>query len=143
MNKNIVDELKKLDIEIGRKLFSISKENNIPDPPSPLQGRIMDYLVVNDGKEIYQKDLEKVLNVSKATVSSALFTMEKNNVIKRITSKNDARSKQIIITDGSIRVHENMKMVFNNINEELTKNMSDEEIETFLNTINKLRKNIQ
>lgn len=143
MNKNIVDELKKLDIEIGRKLFSISKENNIPDPPSPLQGRIMDYLVVNEGKEIYQKDLEKVLNVSKATVSSALFTMEKNNIIKRITSKNDARSKQIVITDGSIRVHENMKMVFNNINEELTKNMSDEEIETFLNTINKLRKNIQ
>lgn len=143
MNKNIVDELKKLDIEIGRKLFSISKENNIPDPPSPLQGRIMDYLVVNEGKEIYQKDLEKVLNVSKATVSSALFTMEKNNIIKRITSKNDARSKQIVITDGSIRVHENMKMVFNNINEELTKNMSDEEIEIFLNTINKLRKNIQ
>lgn len=143
MNKNIVDELKKLDIEIGRKLFSISKENNIPDPPSPLQGRIMDYLVVNEGKEIYQKDLEKVLNVSKATVSSALFTMEKNNIIKRITSKNDARSKQIVITDGSIRVHENMKMVFNNINEELTKNMSDEEIETFFNIINKLRKNIQ
>lgn len=143
MKKNIVDELKKLDIEIGRKLFFISKENNIPDPPSPLQGRIMDYLVVNEGKEIYQKDLEKVLNVSKATVSSALFTMEKNNIIKRITSKNDARSKQIVITDGSIRVHENMKMVFNNINEELIKNISDEEIETFLNTINKLRKNIQ
>lgn len=143
MKRNIVDELKKLDIEIGRKLFSISKENNIPEPPSPLQGRIMDYLVINEGKEVYQKDLEKALNVSKATVSSALVAMEKNNIIKRTVSKNDARSKQIIVTSGSIRVHENMKIIFNDINEKLTQNISDEEIEEFFNTIKKLRKNIE
>lgn len=143
MKRNIVDELKKLDIEIDRKLFSISKENNIPEPPSPLQGRIMDYLVIHEGETVYQKDLESALNVSKATVSSALLTMEKNNIIKRITSKNDARSKQIVITQSSIRVHENMKILFNNINEELIKNISAEEIEAFYNTISKLRKNIQ
>lgn len=142
MRKNIANELKKLDIEIARKLFSISKENNIPEPPSPLQGRIMDYLVVNQGKEVYQKDLEKDLNVSKATLSSTLFTMEKNNIVKRTTSKDDARSKQIVITDESIRVHENMKIVFDNLDKELTKNMSNNEIEAFFSTIEKLRKNL-
>lgn len=142
MRKNIANELKKLDIEIARKLFSISKENNIPEPPSPLQGRIMDYLVLNQGKEVFQKDLEKDLNVSKATVSSALFTMEKNNIVKRTTSKDDARSKQIVVTEESIRVHENMKIVFDNLDKELTKNMSTDEIEAFFNTIEKLRKNL-
>lgn len=142
MRKNIANELKKLDIEIARKLFSISKENNIPEPPSPLQGRIMDYLVLHQGKEVFQKDLEKDLNVSKATVSSALFTMEKNNIVKRTTSKDDARSKQIVVTEESIRVHENMKIVFDNLDKELTKNMSTDEIEAFFNTIEKLRKNL-
>lgn len=142
MRKNIANELKKLDIEIARKLFSISKENNIPEPPSPLQGRIMDYLMLHQGEEVFQKDLEKDLNVSKATVSSVLFTMEKNNIVKRTTSKNDARSKQIVITEESIRVHENMKIVFDNLDKELTKNMSTDEIEAFFNTIEKLRKNL-
>lgn len=142
MRKNIANELKKLDIEIARKLFSISKENNIPEPPSPLQGRIMDYLVLHQGKEVFQKDLEKDLNVSKATVSSALFTMEKNNIVKRTTSKDDARSKQIVVTEESIRVHENMKIVFDNLDKELTKNMSTDEIEAFFNIIEKLRKNL-
>lgn len=142
MRKNIANELKKLDIEIARKLFSISKENNIPEPPSPLQGRIMDYLVLHQGKEVFQKDLEKDLNVSKATVSSALFTMEKNNIVKRTTSKDDARSKQIVVTEESIRVHENMKIVFDNLDKELTKNMSTDEIEAFFSTIEKLRKNL-
>lgn len=142
MRKNIANELKKLDIEIARKLFSISKENNIPEPPSPLQGRIMDYLVLHQGKEVFQKDLEKDLNVSKATVSSALFTMEKNNIVKRTTSKDDTRSKQIVVTEESIRVHENMKIVFDNLDKELTKNMSTDEIEAFFNIIEKLRKNL-
>lgn len=142
MRKNIANELKKLDIEIARKLFSISKENNIPEPPSPLQGRIMDYLVLHQGKEVFQKDLGKDLNVSKATVSSALFTMEKNNIVKRTTSKDDARSKQIVVTEESIRVHENMKIVFDNLDKELTKNMSTDEIEAFFNIIEKLRKNL-
>lgn len=143
MEKNIANELKKLDIEIAKKLFSISKIQNILEPPSPLQGRIMGYLTVNKGKEVYQKELEKNLNVSKATISAVLFTMENNNLIKRVTSKNDARSKQIIITEKSIKVYENMKVVFDNLNKELIKNLSDAEIESFLNTIEKLRENIQ
>lgn len=143
MEKNIANELKKLDIEIAKKLFSISKVQNILEPPSPLQGRIMDYLTVNEGKEVYQKDLEKNLNVSKATISAVLFTMENNTLIKRITSKNDARSKQIILTEKSIKVYENMRVVFDNLNKELIKNLSEAEIESFLNTIEKLRKNIQ
>lgn len=143
MKKNIVDELKKLDVEIARKLFSISKENNIPEPPSPLQAKIIDYLIINEGKEIYQKDLEKVLNVSKATVSSALLTMEKNNIIKRLISKEDARSKQIVVTDEIIKAHGNMKKVFGILNEELTNGLSNEEIEKFFQTIEKLRANIR
>lgn len=143
MEKNIANELKKLDIEIAKKLFSISKIQNILEPPSPLQGRIMDYLTVNEGKEVYQKDLEKNLNVSKATISAVLFTMENNTLIKRITSKNDARSKQIILTGKSIKFYENMRVVFDNLNKELIKNLSKAEIESFLNTIEKLRKNIQ
>ena len=64
MELNIVNQLKLLDIEIGRKLFSIAKLNEIDQPPSPLQGKILKYIVENEGKEIYQKNLEERFNSS-------------------------------------------------------------------------------
>lgn len=143
MKKNIANELKKLDIEIARRLFSISKENKIEDSPSPLQGRILKYLVKNQDKEIYQKDLEDIFQISKATVSSVLFTMENNKIIQRVVSSNDARSKRIELTEKSKEVYKNMQIVFEKLNKELEKGLSEEEINTFYNILDKLYKNIK
>lgn len=143
MEKNIANELRKLDIEIGKKLFSISKAKNIPEPPSPLQGEIIDYLVINQKKGVNQRDLEKALNISKATISGTLLAMEKNNSIQRNISKEDARIKKIELTEDSIRIHENMKMVFEDLTKQLTNNISRKELNTFYNILEKLRKNIQ
>lgn len=143
MEKNIANELKKLDVEIGRKLFSIAKENKMQMPPSPLQARIIDFLMMNKGKDICQKDLEDTLEVSKATVSGVLQTMENNGIIKRVISKEDARSKKIILTQNSKKVHEKMYKLFEKLNEELTKGISEEELEKFFSTLEKLKSNIQ
>lgn len=143
MEKNIANELKKLDIEMGRKLFSIAKENKIQMPPSPLQGRIIDFLLINKGKDICQKDLEDTLDVSKATVSATLRTMESTGIIKRATSKKDARSKKIILTKKSEKVHQEMSQIFEKLNNELVNGFSNEEIERLFYLIDKLRHNIQ
>ena len=61
--KNIAIEIKKFDVEIGRYLFEVNKDNK---QPSPLQGRIIKYLskhegkfnqpcVIDQGKNDYQK----------------------------------------------------------------------------------------
>ena len=64
MNKSIAESLKKLDVEIGRKMFKISKELDTELPPSPLQGQILDYLFMNTSKNVTGKDLEEFLNVN-------------------------------------------------------------------------------
>ncbi|MGN1301795.1 MAG: MarR family transcriptional regulator, partial [Clostridia bacterium] len=106
MKKNLANELKKLDIEMGKKIFSIAKKDKITTAPSPLQARIIDFLVLHQNEDINQKDLKNYLEVSKATVSSALQTMENNEIIKRVTSKEDARSKKIILMENSKKTHE-------------------------------------
>lgn len=78
---------KKLDVDISRKLFSIAKENKISFYPSPLQAKITKYLIENNKREVYQKELEEVFEVRKATISGVLFTMEKNEVIKELHQK--------------------------------------------------------
>lgn len=143
MKKNLANELKKLDIEMGKKIFSIAKKNKIKTAPSPLQARIIDFLVLHQKEDIYQKDLESYLEVSKATVSSALQTMENNNIIKRITSKKDARSKKIILMENSKKAHEDMQQIFKMLNEELIKGISDEELKMLFSIIEKIHNNIQ
>ncbi len=50
-------------------------------------------------KTVYQSELEDVLNLRRATVSGILMTMEKNGIIKRVASKKDARTKEIILNE--------------------------------------------
>ena len=143
MEKKLADELKKLEIEIAQKLFSIAKEKGIPAPPSPLQARILDFLFKNKDREVNQKDIEMNLGVSKATISGALNAMEKNNLIKRITSIKDSRSKQIIATEESQKTSKCLKVIFDDLNKELVKDISEEELNAFYSTMNKLSKNIR
>lgn len=143
METYISNELKKLDIDIGRKIFSIVKENKIPFYPSPLQAKITKYLVENKEKEVYQKDLEEVFEVSKATISGVLFTMEKNEVIQRLASENDARQKKIVLTKKGKEMYKDVKETFRKLNEEIIKDISEEELKNFTETIRKMRNNIK
>ncbi len=143
MELNIVNQLKLLDIEIGRKLFSIAKLNEIDQPPSPLQGKILKYIVENEGKEIYQKNLEERFNVSKATISEVLQTMENNKLIERIQNSQDARLKQIILTETSRKRFNEMEKSFRILNQELEKGLSEEEKQQFIVTLNKMKNNIK
>ena len=143
MELNIVNQLKLLDIEIGRKLFSIAKLNEIDQPPSPLQGKILKYIVENEGKEIYQKNLEEKFNVSKATISEVLQTMENNKLIERIQNSQDARLKQIILTETSRKKFNEMEKSFRILNQELEKRKKEEEKQQFIVTLNKMKNNIK
>lgn len=143
MEKQLAKELKKIDIEIGQQLFSIAKERKIPVPPSPLQTRILEFLFRNQDKEINQKDIEQYISVSKATISGALFSMEKNGLIKRETSEKDQRSKRIIFTESSKEAYKNLSLVFNEVNEKLKKDVSEEELDAFYATLEKLSNNLR
>lgn len=143
MEKHIARDLKRVDIEIGQRLFSIAKEKDIPAPPSPLQARILEFLFKNEDNEVNQKDIEQHICVSKATISGALFSMEKNGFIKRVTSQKDQRSKQIIITDSSREAYNSLSMVFEEVNKELLEGVTEDEIDTFYKILDKFSKNIK
>ncbi len=143
MEKQIARDLKRVDIEIGQRLFSIAKEKDIPAPPSPLQARILEFLFKNEDNEVNQKDIEQHICVSKATISGALFSMEKNGFIKRVTSQKDQRSKQIIITDSSREAYNSLSIVFEEVNKELLEGVTEDEIDTFYKILDKFSKNIK
>lgn len=143
IEKNIARELKNLDIQIGKKMYDIALELKTSVPPSPLQAQILDYLIENKKETINQKQLEENLGVSKTTISNVLLTMEKNNMIERVVSDKDARNKEIKITQKSMEVFKEMTNMFGLLNKEIIKGISKQELENFLNTIEKIKNNIR
>ena len=69
--------------------------------------------------------------------------MEKNQIIERVASQNDARQKKIVLTSKSNDIYKEVKEVFKILNAELVKGISEEELKTFLNVINKMKSNIK
>ena len=69
--------------------------------------------------------------------------MEKHDIITRNDSKIDARSKKIELSSSSKQFYKQSKKVFKEVNDILIKNISEDELETFINVIHKMKSNIK
>lgn len=98
---------------------------------SPTQIRIIEYMIENNKKAIFQQDLEKTLGVKKATISDVLRTMEKNELIEKVPSNFDSRRNEIILKDKAIQISEYAKREMLMVEKKLVKGISPEEIKIF------------
>lgn len=146
--KDILYQIKTLDKMIFRKLCSSedmlkAKNAIINRTMTPTQMQIIEYILEHDASSIYQKDLEKVLKLRRATVSGVLQTMEKNGLIERIVDEKDTRVKKIILNDKKKNIFyeklEKIKIIENIIKRDI----SQEELDIFFEVILKMQSNIQ
>ena len=141
-DKNIFNSIKELEKEIVRKIMSETSHDEMYSKPSIAQMQIIKYILKHDGKTIYQRDLEEVFNLRRATISGILKTMEKNNVIIRVCDPNDARGKIVILSDDAKKFFKEKETLFKKIETVLKKDISKEELEIFYKVILKMRDNI-
>ena len=143
--KNILFEIKTLEQLIIREVLlkSLDKKLNIKKMPSPTQMRIINYIIQNEDKPIYQKDLESIFNLRRATISEVLITMEKNGMIERVISKNDLRAKEIKLSDSTKEFFEENKHRILELESIITKDIDKKDIDVFKSVICKMKDNIQ
>ncbi len=140
--KSIGLEIKKIDNLIFRKLISFQKETlNIS--LSPAQIIIIKYLDENSDKEIYQSDIQKHFPMRKSTLSGVLDTMEKNDLIKRIDSSKDARSKKVILTNKSLEINNKIKNNFNKFEKLISKDIDNDDLKIFYKVLNQIENNLR
>ena len=71
-----------------------------------------------------------------------LQRMEKNGMIRREGVDFDARLKKIVLTDRAVQLQEQIESRFAELEEQLKKGISEEELQTFFTVLSKIRKNI-
>ena len=127
---------------IKRKIITNTKQHDIPAGLSPVQLKILHYLLMHSKDIIFQRDIEKLIESRRSTTSGILQTMEKNNLIKRLNNEKDARAKQIILTDYGLKFSIYMSEQKNKFDEKVTNNITKEELEIFFRVTEKIKNNI-
>lgn len=140
---DVLYQLKSLEKMIFRLIIKDNDKKNFELIPTPTQMEILEYVLEHNNENIYQRDLEKVLNLRRATVSGVLQTMEKNNLIERITDSIDTRTKRIILTENAKEVFAERKKNIEDIEKIITENISKEDLEVFFKVTETMKKNIK
>lgn len=135
---SVLYKIKDLDLRILRMIQSDG--NRLYDRLTPSQIRIITYLCEN--KVVYQKDIEKSLNLSRATISGILSTMEKNNIISRCVSECDLRSKEIVLNEDIKKIFDSKRVIMENIENIIISGIPKKDMDVFLSVIDKMNNNI-
>lgn len=142
MRRKIPFEIKILDNMLNRKICENVKKEGISNV-SHVQADILSYLYRNKDRIIYQNEVEKKIGVRRSTISGILKTMEKNGLIIRNDSSEDARKKEVSLTLKSIKKHDDLEKKVEIFEKELLKGISCEEKEIFFKVIDKLKDNLK
>ena len=140
MEKNsVLFQIKSLEQLIIRDLFMKAIDSEVQ--VSFTQIRIIDYILENGGV-VYQRELEHVFNLRRATISEVLKTMEKNNMIERMVSKEDTRVKEVRLSKKTKELFEKNRKKIIELEEIVTRGISESDLKKFSDVIVKMKENI-
>ena len=138
MEKRVSVEIKKIDNLIDKKIRNTINIKNI----SHTQILILKYLYNNKNIDISQSMIEKETLLTRATVSGVLNTMEKNYLITRESSNTDSRKKIVKLTYNSLCNIDIIVGKLKAFEKELKKDITEEELHSFWNVLDKLKNNL-
>ncbi len=112
-------------------------------PPTPTQMQILEYILKHQQEEIFQKDLEEVLNLRRATVSGVLQTMEKNHLIERVISSQDARVKKIILNPKAQAMFRQKEKKMQELEKIVIQGIEEHDLESFSSVLKRMKENLK
>ena len=137
--KSIGFEIKTIN-DLIKKRIMCDKENDCHI--SHTQIKIIQYMYIHKEEVIYQRDLEKKFDLKRSTISGIIDTMEKNNLVKRIDSKEDLRLKKLVLTDMALNKINVLVDKIVKFNKSLEKNISKKDLDTFYKVTEQIKNNI-
>lgn len=134
-------QVRKLDNMLVRNLFGYVKKHGRKDL-TVMHGWILGYLYENQGKEIFQKDIEAEFAIGRSTVTNVLNLMEKKGYLVRQSVEQDARLKKITLTPAGERMHLETVEIIEVLDKRTKSGISQQELQGFFDVIEKLKANL-
>lgn len=99
--ENPLQAFKSLVTDLEHVAGEIAQKHDIEHLKGP-QGKALYYLFKHQERDIFVKDIEQWLHISKSVASNLVKRMAKNGYIYLETSKDDKRYKRLVLTEEGI-----------------------------------------
>ena len=131
-------QIRRVDNLIFRKINQFARANGV-EQATPMHGWIIEYLYRHREEQVFQRDIEREFSITRSTVTNILQLMERKGYIERRSVPQDARLKQLVLTEEGIRFHENTIRSFHQTDDYVAGLLTEEENTELLRLLNKLR----
>lgn len=130
-------QLHRVDNLIFRRLNQFSRANGV-EQTTPMHGWIIEYLYRHRDEPVFQRDIEREFSITRSTVTNILQLMERKGYITRQSVEQDARLKQLVLTEKGRQFHEDTMRAFHQTDEYVAGLLTEEENIELLRLLNKL-----
>lgn len=97
---------------------------------------------MNNGK-LSQKALAELLDKDKSAIVSIIDILTEKGYVTRVVNPDDRREHLISVTEKAKKDVPQIIEAFENLNRDITKDISAEEMQTFYKVLNQMKSNIQ
>ena len=95
-----------------------------------------------EGRDVFQRDLEQNFGITRSTVSKVLSLLEKKELIKRESVSHDARLRKLVLTEKSCELGREMRREAEEMERRLRSGFSPEEIALMCSFIQRMQDNL-
>lgn len=135
-------QIRRVNNLIFRKSNQFGRENGVEDV-TPMHSWILGYLYYHRDEPVFQRDIEREFSITRSTVTNILQLMEHKGYIERRSVPQDARLKQLVLTDKGIECHEKTMFVLHKTDDFTAGLLTEEENAELLRLLNKLREGLK
>ena len=107
-----------------------------------MQAKILGFLCHNQDQEVYQKDIEEAFYIRRSTASRLLKRLEADGFILLQPGSWEARLKRVTPTPTAEALHQEIMERISSVERTLTRDISRQELDQFLATVEKLKRNL-
>lgn len=104
---------------------------------------IIGYIYDHREQDVFQKDLEGDLCISRSTVSKVVDLMIQKGMVRREPVAYDARLKKLILTEKALQIHHQMELSTQKFERRLRRGFSEKDLEQLQEYLRRLEKNME
>ena len=136
-NNIIVEKIKKIILSYNKMLREKNKSVNL------YRGQSEVLVLINNNEGITLRDIKNHFGTTPATVSKTIHRLEKNGFIVKVKDAKDKRVSKVYLTEKGLSIISYSENMLREVNENIVKNFSDEEIDQLSNYLKRILLNIK
>ena len=109
-----------------------------------MQAMIVHHLIMHENQgDIFQKDLENVLQMRRSTATGILQLMEQHGIIRREPVEHDGRLKRLVLTEQARAMDKRIGERMEQMEQLLRQDITEDELKGWFAVCEKIRSNLE